>query len=146
MVRFAHVPLVLVAVLAAPVIAAEADIRTNYMLHCQGCHTPDGRGAAGKVPSLKDFMGNFLRVEGGREFLIRVPGAAQSALSDGDLADLTNWMLLNFSAGQTPANFRYYDAEEVGRLRADLLVDVSAARTELVGRMSQQGIAVFPLN
>ena len=77
----------LLVVIGGPVNADDRQARINYMLNCQGCHTPDGSGAPGKVPSLKNFMGNFVQVEGGREFLIQVPGAAQSTLSDAELAE-----------------------------------------------------------
>jgi len=114
------------------------------MLHCQGCHTPDGAGAPGKVPSLKGFMGNFLRVEGGREFLIQVPGAAQSALSDAELAKLTNWMLYSFSRAELPADFRPYNGEEVGDLRKKTLIQVSDTRSALLTSMTDLGIEVAP--
>lgn len=120
--------------------AENSTARNNYMLHCQGCHTPDGQGAPGKVPSLKDFMGNFLQVEGGREFLIQVPGAAQSALSDNELAGVTNWMLLNFSTGQLPADFLPYSAREVNGLRENVLIDVAGVRANLLDRMLEAGL------
>ncbi len=41
--------------------------RFNYMLNCQGCHSADGSGI-GDIPEMKNFVGNFLRVPGGREF------------------------------------------------------------------------------
>ncbi len=135
-----RVVLALLAVACGWAVADDRAVRNNYMLHCQGCHTPDGSGAAGKVPSLKGFMGNFLRVEGGREFLIQVPGAAQSALSDAELAELTNWMLRTFSPAEVSGNFRPYDAVEVARLRSYILVDVAGTRAALVDRMLKAGI------
>ena len=66
-----------------------------YMLQCQGCHLADGTGAPGAVPSLEG-MGRFLSVPGGREYLVRVPGSAQSPLSDLELAEVLNWMLREF--------------------------------------------------
>ena len=76
--------------------------KVNYMLNCQGCHGPDGAGTAdGSVPTMKNFLGNFLAVEGGREFLIRVPGSANAALTDGNLAEVLNWMLPRISPDPT---------------------------------------------
>ena len=57
--------------------------RIDYILHCQGCHLPDGSGVQDSVPSMNGYVGNFLKVNGGREYLIRVPGSAYSDLSDG---------------------------------------------------------------
>ncbi|AEB58910.1 hypothetical protein MDS_2879 [Ectopseudomonas mendocina NK-01] len=42
---------------------------------------------------MKDFVGNFLKVEGGREFLVRVSGMSQSALNNAQLAGVFNWLL-----------------------------------------------------
>ena len=39
--------------------------RIDYMLQCQGCHLPDGRGIAGAVPSLQGIPGAFLRLPDG---------------------------------------------------------------------------------
>ena len=59
----------------------------NYMLNCQGCHRPDGSGTADNaVPEMKNFVGNFLKVAGGRAFLVQVPGSANAALDDTQLA------------------------------------------------------------
>jgi hypothetical protein len=102
------------------------------MLHCMGCHLEDGSGAPGKVPSLKDDMRAFLRVTGGREYLIQVPGAAQSALSDGELAEVTNWMLQRFGTGTPPADFAPFTGEEVARYRRTKLVDVAITRERLL--------------
>ena len=62
---------------------ALAPIRsTDYMLHCRGCHGPDGAGLPGAAPYFRGQLARFLSVPGGREYLVRVPGTAQSELSD----------------------------------------------------------------
>ncbi|MFV0276835.1 MAG: c-type cytochrome [Parahaliea sp.] len=127
---------------SAATFASDTTDRNHYMLHCQGCHTPDGRGAEGKVPNLNGFMGYFLSVEGGREFLIQVPGAAQSALSDEALAAVTNWMLVNFSRWQLPAQFRPYSAAEVGALRKEVPLNVADTRRALVEGMREKGLVI----
>ena len=54
--------------------------QVDYMLNCQGCHLPDGSGfPARQVPDLRNRMGSFLSVPGGREYLVQVPGTAQTA-------------------------------------------------------------------
>ncbi len=113
--------------------------RVHYMLNCQGCHLPDGDGI-GDIPRMKGFVGNFLRVSGGREFLVQVPGAANAALDDAALAELLNWMLVEISAAQLPEDFEPYTGAEVGRYRAQPLSNVNAVRAELV-----QKIAHLPL-
>lgn len=112
-----------------PVNAQQALV--DYMLNCQGCHLPDGDGA-GDVPRMKGFVGNFLKVPGGREFLVQVPGSANAALDDARLAGLLNWMLIEISPDQLPADFLPYSAEEVGEYRTKPLRDVLKTRAELI--------------
>jgi len=106
--------------------------RQDYILNCQGCHLADGSGAPGKVPNLNGFLGNFLHVPGGREYLIQVPGAAHSVLNDDRLAAVMNWMLENFSRAQLPDDYVPYSGEEVGALRKNALLDPGARRGELL--------------
>lgn len=116
--------------------AATSPVQTAYMLGCQGCHLEDGRGFPQRgVPALNGFVGNFLKVPGGREYLVRVPGAAQSELSDERLADVLNWMLRTFSPAQLPAHFTPYTAAEVGRLRKSPLAEVAPVRGDLLRRL-----------
>lgn len=111
-------------------------VEIDYMLNCQGCHLPDGRGFPERnVPSLTGHMAKFLWVSGGREFLVQVPGAATSDLTDEHLADVLNWMLQEFSAEEIPASFQPYTQEEVGGLRARPLVNVSDVRAALIEKI-----------
>jgi len=64
---------------AAP--AGEQPPLVNYMIHCMGCHLPDGSGNPPEVPDTRGEMGRLLSVEGGREYLVQVPGAAQAPIS-----------------------------------------------------------------
>ena len=63
--------------------------RLDYMLNCQGCHGPEGRGSP-DVPALRNFSGYFLHVPEGRDFLVQVPGVANAALAPEALAQLLN--------------------------------------------------------
>jgi mono/diheme cytochrome c family protein len=104
----------------------------NYMLHCMGCHTPDGRGEPGHVPSVRDTLVPFASTAEGRQFLVQVPGAAQSTLSDAELAEVLNWMVGNLSSSPTPPVFRKFTAAEVAGYRGTPLVAVSAVRERLL--------------
>jgi hypothetical protein len=103
----------------------------NYILHCQGCHLADGRATPGKIPALIG-AGRFLAVEGGREFLVQVPGVSLSVIDDRELAELLNWMLYRFSPGEMPADFEPYTAQEVARYRRTALVEVEKVRAKLI--------------
>ena len=116
----------------------EARAHTNYMLYCQGCHAPDGTGHK-SIPRLKGEVGHFLRLPAGRDFLVRVPGAATSILSDSDLAEVLNWIILTYGEDSIPPNFKYYTAEEVGRLRTSPLVEIKQYRKQLVEQLAKSG-------
>ena len=78
-------------------------------------------------------MAQFLQVEGGREFLARVPGVATVDLDDARLAEVLNWTLYRFDAGHVPADFRPYTAAEMGRLRrSPLRLERAGVREKLV--------------
>jgi hypothetical protein len=121
------------AVCCQPTAAYEPQI--NYMLQCMGCHTPDGSGEPGRVPSLRSTLAPFAASAAGRRFIVQVPGASQSKLSDAELAQLLNWMIENLSSAK-PAGFTRFTAAEVGSYRRTPLVGVQAAREKLLSQVS----------
>lgn len=128
-----------------PLAQANYHDAVNYQLQCLGCHLSDGQGSArNDTPRMTDFVGNFLRVDGGREFLIRVPGVAQAALNDHQLASLLNWILVDsgMAGDSTPNDFTPYTGEEIARVRHKSYVNLPGVRSELIARMKQQGIAI----
>lgn len=130
--RFA-LPAILVAAWTGLAHAESAPI--NYMLQCQGCHLADGSGKPGSVPSLVDSIGRFVRVPGGREYLVRVPGSSQSALSDRDLARVLNYMIRSFGPADVAADFRPFDAVEVAQVRRPPLSETESVRRMLLSAM-----------
>jgi len=117
--------------------ADERRAEVNFMLHCQGCHLPQAAGMAGRVPPIRDFAGWFLHSDEGREFLVRVPGVAQSALDSAELAELLNWLLLTYSAAELPEPFEPFTAAEIERLRADPVADPATARTVILAGLAK---------
>jgi len=96
-----------------------------------------GNNAPG-IPNLRGTIGNFLKVEGGRDYLVQVPGASQSPLSDQETAELLNWMLREFSAKELPAMPRQYSADEVRQLRRRPLADVMKRRMEVTDKLLRE--------
>lgn len=129
-----------------PIAQAGYGTATNYQLQCAGCHLGSGEGAPHTgTPRMTGFVGNFLRVEGGREFLVRVPGVSQSALSDGQIAELLNWILdpqHGMAGASTPNDFRPYSAAEVAEVRHHAILNRPGVRAGLIARMREQGIAI----
>ena len=107
------------------------DPSLDYTLHCQGCHQAGGIGLEGSVPELKDSVARLVSLPGGREYIARVPGVAQSQLDDAAVAALLNWLLAYFDPAHLPADFRPFTAEEVGPLRRSPLVHASEVRAAL---------------
>ncbi len=118
-----NVGLTYLAVLLALATPAQADIRTDYLLHCGGCHLSDGSGAPDDVPSLRDDLGRIITVAQGRGYLVRVPGSSQALLDDADLAAVINWVLTEFNSATLADDFEPLTAEEVKGARRDVLMD-----------------------
>ena len=109
-----------------------ADVAQNFLLFCGGCHGTAGLGVAHKVPVLNGAIGRFLQVDGGREFLLRVPGVANSQLSDAALAEVMNLCIREFAAADLQQGFRPYTAAEVAAARRQPLLSVAQKRHELL--------------
>lgn len=125
------------ALAGATVQAAPEDAaaRANYMVHCQGCHLPDGAGRPPEVPSLVTDMAKFLDLDGGRAYLVQVPGTANAALDNAQVATLLNWMIAQFTPGGAPHGFRPYTTAEVTAYRAQRLADPVARRASLLAQV-----------
>jgi hypothetical protein len=104
----------------------------NYQLRCMGCHLADGSGQPGRVPSIRRSLVLFSASPEGRDYVIRVPGVAQSPLSDEDTAALLNWMARNLSDLKVPPSFVDYSEAEIHGSRDRPLVRVSAIRARLL--------------
>lgn len=115
--------------------------QVDYMLHCRGCHGPDGAGLPGAVPRLQGFVGEFLGVPGGRAYLVRVPGSSESPLDDAALAAVLNWMVSSFGPPQVAADFTPFTGEEVARTRRPPLQRVGAVRAALVAEIERRKLA-----
>ena len=124
----------LVALMTAPLLAAQAEdrVRANYLLACRGCHLVDGSGVPPEVPSLRDTLGQFTTSKEGRGYLVRVPGVAQSRLNNEELAEVINWILIEFNAASLPSDFRPFSAKEVAAVRGDILADPLGYRDQLI--------------
>jgi len=106
-----------------------------------GCHGADARGVPGKVPALTGSLALFMRSPAGRDYVLRVPGDANSALSDAQLCAVLNWLAERYGAqdgGPVPAAFT---PAEVTRARRLPLVSVQAARREVVRQLAAAGRA-----
>lgn len=134
---------------AGPVRPSRIDLedtvaaRSDYLLHCSGCHGSDGAGnRRGRIPPLAGRIGNFLALPAGRAFIVQVPGVNASGLDDASIARLMNWMIPQLGGASVPAGFRPFDPDEVGRARASRPVDVAAYRRTLARELADLGRAI----
>jgi hypothetical protein len=126
-------------------MGASVSAYKDYMLNCGGCHRYDGEGVArNAVPSFRNSIGLFTRLPEGREYMIRVPGAAQSQLGNAELADVLNWMVVNYSLDELAPDFKPFTAGEVGAVRPYRFDDVVVVRRQLEARLRQLGLAPAP--
>lgn len=117
---------------------AVADPKANYLLHCRGCHLADGRGVPPEVPTLVNVIGRLVALEGGREYLVRVPGVAQTSLSDQDLAAVLNYVLYELNAATLPPKFQPFTTEEIARYRSRVLADPGRERRRLISMANRR--------
>jgi hypothetical protein len=125
----------------------------DYMLHCMGCHGTEAQGIPGKVPPLANALTRFMRTPAGRDYILRVPGAANSALSNDQLAAVLNWLAVTFDrhsshdgsqTGDIPMAPAPFTAAEIARVRHTPLVAVLATRNAVVRDLAKSGPAPPP--
>ena len=116
--------------------AASANPAQNYMLYCMGCHGPQAEGVPGKIPPLAHALGLYMKTPAGRNYVLRVPGAANSALSDSELAAVLNWLAVSYSTGELSSDTPMFTPAEVAKLRHVPLESVLAARREVIAAMA----------
>ena len=126
------------AVCAQPALPELTTPQSDYVEHCSGCHGMQGNSAPAEIPVLRDRVGYFMCTSEGREYLIRLPNVAYSAISDNqELADMMNFVVFGLGGNSAPRGTKPFTATEVARLRTRALATQSliAARSEVVGKM-----------
>ena len=119
----------------ATCLSARAESAGNlYLLNCLGCHGSHGEGIKGTAPPLAG-LGDFLKADGGRAYIIEVPGVSLSALNDAQIAIVMNWVLDQMGKDHLPRDFTPYTADEVHRYRAVRLADLSKTRRALLEQL-----------
>jgi cytochrome c553 len=121
-------------------MAAQAGPAQDYILNCMGCHGTQAEGVPGKIPPLANMLSRFMRTAEGRNYVLRVPGAANSALSDAQLAAVLNWLAVTYDS--PPAtNLAPFTTAEVSAVRRKPLISVLAARSAVVRSLANTGSA-----
>lgn len=129
------------AVLADDKLASRA--RTDYLLHCSGCHGQDGVGNPARgIPRFEGQIGYFLQLAEGRELLMQVPGLLSSGLPDDRAAAVTNYLVRQFAGPSMPQQFEAYTPDEAKQLRLSRPADITAKRYKLYLDLVEMGYPV----
>jgi hypothetical protein len=125
---------------AAFATSVSASPAQDYTLYCMGCHGAQAQGVPGRIPPLAGSVSLFMRIAEGRDYLLRVPGAANSALPDARLAAVLNWLAESYGEPIEPRPVPF-TVDEVTRVRRVPLVDVQARRREVIRTLAATGAA-----
>ncbi len=135
----------LAALAIAGVHAGMADPLVDYTLFCMGCHGAQARGVPGKVPPLAGALSRFMRSPQGRDYVLRVPGAANSALSDAQLTGVLNW-LVERDVSVDAAPVAPFTVAEVSSARRTPLASVQETRRAVISALAADGGAAPALD
>jgi len=123
-----------IAILVWGVFATVVDAspKSDYLIHCMGCHGINGQGMPPEVPAFDKLLGQIAGKPGGRAYLAQVPGASQSPLNDEQLADVLTWVLREFARKGLPADFQDISPQEVSQFRPITLANPGKVRERLL--------------
>ncbi len=100
---------------AAPVLPLLTAPESDYVEYCSGCHGMQGNSAPAEIPVLRDRVGYFMCTKDGRDYLIRLPNVAYSAITDNrELADMMNFVVFGLGGNSAPKGTKPFTAAEVG--------------------------------
>jgi hypothetical protein len=123
---------------AVPALPELTAPQSDYVEYCSGCHGMQGNSAPAEIPVLRDRVGYFMCTREGRDYLIRLPNVAYSAITDNqELADMMNFVVFGLGGRSAPRNAKPFTAAEVAKLRTRALATQSliAARAEVVDKL-----------
>lgn len=127
--------------LGATAQSRAAEGEQNYILFCMGCHGAGAQGVPGKIPPLAHSLARFMKSEPGRQYVLRVPGVAGSALSDAQIAVVLNWLAQAYDPEDVHSDTPLFTESEVRAWRHTPLADASAIRRTVIGDLKKDGPA-----
>jgi hypothetical protein len=89
--------------------------QSDYVEHCSGCHGMQGNSAPAEFRCCATGWCYFM-CTGGREYLIRLPNVAYSAITDNQgLADMMNFVVFGLGGNSAPKRASPYLRKWVGK-------------------------------
>jgi hypothetical protein len=125
---------------------ASPPVASSFILHCSGCHGLEGGGIGSRsgVPDFRDSVGFLAGDEGGRTYLLQVPGVGNSGLDAEQVAAVMNYVIRTWGGISLGNDFVPFTAAEVRRRRAYPVADVVRLRRQVVERLRARGMATAP--
>ncbi|WP_108257937.1 c-type cytochrome [Mangrovicoccus ximenensis] len=132
-------PLLILALPAAPVLAADSKARSDYILRCAGCHGMTGEGTVeGGVPAFPDSVSAIANLDAGRTYMMHVPGVTGASLDNAQIAQVMNYVLEEWGDGSSTP----FTEAEVIRRRAVPVADVVDERRSVADTLAAEGIYI----
>lgn len=121
-------------------VASTMSPKAMYLLRCSGCHHANGTGAVeAGVPPFPGFIGPLMSDADGRKYVTQVPGVAGAGLSNAQIAEVLNYIVLRWG-GNAETQPNKFTGEEVDHLRSDRLANIVEFRRKIVARLAERGI------
>jgi cytochrome c553 len=124
-------------------VSADHSASSNFIQYCSGCHGQDGRGGGvnSGIPDFRNFVGAYASDDGGRTYVLHVPGVVNTSLDDAEIAAVINYVMKTWGGTSLRAGFIPFTAREVTSRRARSVPDVVALRRQIVQRLHANGIS-----
>ena len=115
-------------------------VRSGYLEGCGGCHGVNGRSFAPRVPDLAREVGFFLCTPEGRDFILRLPNVAFSAMDSEHLAGVMNFVAFGLGDGSAPMDAPPFTPGEIEVARRHPFTDTALAtrRTRVLSGILQR--------
>jgi hypothetical protein len=122
--------LLLAGAAAAQSLPELTTAQSDYIEHCSGCHGMQGNSAPAAIPVLRGRVGYYMCTPEGRDYLIRLPNVAFSAIEDNqELADMMNFVVFGLGGPSAPKDAKPFTGPEVARLRKQAFTNQSLIET-----------------
>lgn len=132
--------------LVLPLQAAAEAGRTQYMLHCSGCHGGDGDGYLQRgIPPFSGIIGKFANHPDGRVYLVNVGGSRSAAISNAQRTVILNWILHAWGSEDLPPDFTDFTEAEVSALFTGWRGDSAKLRESIGADLLERGMDIGPL-
>ncbi len=133
--------LLMVAFPLPAVAAGHHSAEWLYVLHCSGCHGKTGAGApAAGIPDFNNSIGNIVRHQDGKRYVVNVAGVRNAGLDDADVARVLNYILSRWGKKPDGHGSITFQPAEIASLKLHDM-DIVATRKAIEKYLDGNGLA-----